>query len=64
MPKVKTNSSVKKRFKKASGGYKRRCANRNHNLTKKSSKRKRKLRGLQSLSAQGVRLVNKMFGRS
>lgn len=64
MPKIKTNSSVKKRFKKCSSGYKHRSANRNHILTKKRPKRKRQLRGLQSLSEHGVKLVKKMFGRT
>ena len=42
MPKLKTNRGAAKRFKKtASGGYKYRQANRNHILTKKSTKRKR-----------------------
>ncbi len=44
MPKVKTNSSVKKRFKvTGSGKIKRRKANLRHILTKKSKKRKRRL---------------------
>ena len=42
MPKLKTNRSAAKRFKKtASGNYKHRSAFRNHILTKKSSKRKK-----------------------
>ena len=41
MPKVKTNKSAAKRFKKTgSGGYKHRQSHRNHILTKKSSKPK------------------------
>lgn len=44
MPKVKTNSSAKKRFKiTASGKIKRNYAFKNHLLTKKTTKRKRKL---------------------
>lgn len=44
MPKVKTNSGAKKRFKvTASGKLKRKRAFANHILTKKSKKRKRKL---------------------
>lgn len=44
MPKVKTNSGAKKRFKvTASGKLKRKHAFKNHILTKKSKKRKRKL---------------------
>ena len=45
MPKMKTNRSAAKRFKKtASGKYRRQKANRSHILTKKRRKRKRKLR--------------------
>ena len=46
MPKLKTNRAAAKRFKKtASGGYKRSSSHLRHILTKKSSKRKRQLRG-------------------
>ena len=45
MPKMKTNSSAKKRFKlKKSGVIKRNKQNRRHILTKKSPDRKRGLR--------------------
>ena len=45
MPKMKSDSGAKKRFKKtASGKYKRRKAFRSHILSSKSSKRKRHLR--------------------
>lgn len=44
MPKIKTNSSAKKRFKiTGSGKIKRRKAFANHILTKKSKKRKKRL---------------------
>ena len=44
MPKTKTSSSVKKRFKVTAGGkLLRRHAMKSHNLTKKTSKRKRVL---------------------
>ncbi len=44
MPKIKTNSSAKKRFKiTASGKIKRRKGFANHILTKKSKKRKKRL---------------------
>ena len=46
MPKLKTNRAAAKRFKKtASGGFKRSSSHLRHILTKKSSKRKRQLRG-------------------
>jgi large subunit ribosomal protein L35 len=45
MPKVKTNSAAKKRFKKTGNGkVKRSCSMRRHILTKKTRKRKRNLR--------------------
>lgn len=44
MPKVKTNSSAKKRFTvTGSGKIKRRKANKSHILTKKATKRKKRL---------------------
>jgi large subunit ribosomal protein L35 len=44
MPKMKTNSSAKKRFSvTATGKVKRKSAFKNHILTKKSTKRKRAL---------------------
>ena len=47
MPKLKTNRGAAKRFKPtASGKFKHRQSFKNHILTKKSTKRKRKLRGL------------------
>lgn len=45
MPKMKTNAAARKRFKKTKNGFKRKKAFRSHILTKKSSKRKRQLRG-------------------
>ena len=46
MPKMKTNSSAKKRFSvTGSGKIKRKQAFKNHILTKKSKKRKEKLTG-------------------
>jgi len=45
MPKMKSHSGAKKRFKKtANGKVKRKKANKGHLLTKKSGKRKRQLR--------------------
>lgn len=46
MPKMKTKSGAKKRFKlRASGGIKRGQAFKRHILTKKTTKNKRQLRG-------------------
>jgi large subunit ribosomal protein L35 len=51
MPKLKSKSGAAKRFKKTgSGGFKHRAANRSHILTKKSTKRKRHLRGMDMVS--------------
>lgn len=42
-PKLKSKRSAAKRFKVTAGGIKRSCANHNHILTKKDSKRKARL---------------------
>lgn len=44
MPKLKSNRGAAKRFRKTAGGYKCKSVNRNHILTKKTTKRKRRLR--------------------
>lgn len=45
MPKMKSHSGAKKRFKKTGNGkVKRKKANKGHLLTKKNAKRKRQLR--------------------
>lgn len=64
MPKIKTNSSAKKRFKLAGGRYKHRAMNRNHILTKKRTKRKRHLRGLRALAAHSSKLIGRMLGHN
>lgn len=62
MPKLKTNRGAAKRFKKtASGGYKFRRANRNHILTKKSTKRKRHLRATNMVAKNDVMSVRRML---
>ena len=45
MPKLKTNRAAAKRFRKTAKGFKRAQSNRRHILTKKTTKRKRQLRG-------------------
>jgi large subunit ribosomal protein L35 len=59
MPKVKSNSGAKKRFKfTSSGKIKRKKAYRSHILTKKSPKRKRNLRSatlVDDANAQQIR---------
>jgi len=62
MPKLKTNRSAAKRFKKtAHGGYKRAHSHLRHILTKKSSKRKRHLRGTAMMHASDKRSVRRML---
>ena len=64
MPKTKTNSSVKKRFKQTgTGKLLRRRAMQSHNLEKKSSKRKRSFRKDAPLDHSDHRTVRKMLGR-
>lgn len=45
MPKMKTHSGAKKRFKKTKNGFKYSASCKRHLLTKKTTKRKRNLRG-------------------
>ncbi len=63
MPKLKTNRSAAKRFKKtASGSYKHRSSFRNHILTKKSSKRKSRLASKNSyVSKRDIKAVKVML---
>ena len=64
MPKTKTSSSVKKRFKVTAGGkLLRRRAMKSHNLTKKTSKRKRGFRKDTPVHETNVRALKKMIGR-
>ena len=62
MPKIKTSRSAAKRFKKtASGKIKRKKAYASHILTKKSPKRKRKLRKAGLISATDMARVRRMI---
>jgi large subunit ribosomal protein L35 len=64
MPKTKTSSSAKKRFKVTAGGkLLRRRAMQSHNLTKKTSKRKRRFRKDQPVSGSDVPAVRSMLGK-
>ena len=65
MPKLKTNRAAAKRFKKtASGGYKRARSHLRHILTKKSSKRKRHLRGTAMVHDTDVNRLRQMLPHS
>jgi large subunit ribosomal protein L35 len=62
MPKVKTHSSAKKRFKvTGSGKIKRRKAGKRHILTKKSKKRKLRLRHAGICADGDAKRIKKML---
>ena len=62
MPKMKTKSSAKKRFKvRAGGSIKRSMAYKRHILTKKTTKSKRQLRGPETVNASDVASVRAML---
>ena len=62
MPKLKTNRGAAKRFKiSGSGRIKRAQANRRHILTKKTTKRKRHLRGTASVASGDQRAIRTML---
>ncbi len=64
MPKQKTHSSAKKRFKvTGSGKVLRRHAMKSHNLEKKSAKRKRDFARDESVAKADVPEVKKLLGR-
>ena len=65
MPKMKSNSGALKRFKvKKNGSIKRGSAFRSHILTKMSQKRKRALRGVQTVDAADASRVKKMLNKA
>ena len=61
MPKLKSNKGAAKRFKKTANGFKRKQSHLRHILTKKSTKRKRHLRGTQMVAACDVASVTRML---
>ena len=62
MPKQKSHSGAKKRFKlRGSGSIKRAQQNRRHILTKKSTKRKRQLRRSTTVSASQEKTIRQMI---
>ena len=64
MPKQKTSSAAKKRFKvTGTGKLLRRRAMKSHNLEKKSQKRKRSFRKDAPVHAGDERSVKKLLGR-
>ncbi len=62
MPRMKTSSAAKKRFKKtATGKYKRMKAFRSHMLSSKSQKRKRHLRKSTTVSKQEQKKIDMLL---
>lgn len=62
MPKMKTNRSAAKRFKKTgSGKFKRNRAGKSHILTKKRQKRKRRLRKSTDVSKADEQRVRRLL---
>lgn len=63
MPKVKTSSGAKKRFKVSGAGkLTRRHAMKSHNLEHKSSKRKRGFRKDQPVAESDTRRIKRLLG--
>ena len=61
--KLKTHSGASKRFKKTGNSVKRKSANRNHILTKQSTKRKRHTRGLINLNGTTLKVALKLISK-
>ena len=61
MPKLKTNRGAAKRFKATANGFKHAGTGRRHILTKKSTKRKRQLRGVLSVNKADCASVTQML---
>ncbi len=61
--KLKTHSGAAKRFKQTGASLKRRSANRNHILTKQSTKRKRHNRGLKKVEGTVLKMASKLINR-
>jgi len=63
MPKLKTHRGAAKRLKRtASGKIKRRRAYHSHILSKKSPKRKRRLRSATMVAPSDAKVLNRMLG--
>ena len=61
MPKMKTNRGAAKRFRRTANGYKHKQTNKNHILTKKATKRKRHLRGMEAVAKADVPALRRML---
>ena len=61
--KLKTHSGAAKRFKRTSNSIKSRSANKNHILSKQTTKRKRHNRGLNKLTGIVLKMASKLINR-
>ena len=61
--KLKTHSVAAKRFKKSGTSIKSKSANRNHILTKQTTKRKRHNRGLNKLTGTVLKMASRLINR-
>mgnify|MGYP001233227924 FL=1 len=59
--KLKKHSGASKRFKKTGSSVKSRSANRNHILTKQTTKRKRHNRGVNKLSGVVLKMASRLI---
>ena len=59
--KLKTHSGASKRFKKTGSSLKRKSANKNHILTKQTTKRKRHNRGLKNMKGSSLKIASKLI---
>ncbi len=59
--KLKTHSGAAKRFKKTSTSVKSRSANKNHILSKQTTKRKRQNRGLNKLKGTTMKMAVRLI---
>jgi len=61
MPKMKVKSGAAKRFKKTANGFKHKQSFTSHILTKKSTKRKRQLRGCKQVAGSDQLTIKRML---
>ncbi len=61
--KLKTHSGAAKRFKKTGTSVKSKSANKNHILSKQTTKRKRQNRGLNKLKGTVLKMASRLINR-
>lgn len=64
MPKLKTHSGAAKRFRRTKGRIKVKAANRNHILTKVTTKLKRHMRGMMAVRPCDEKSINRLLDGS